>query len=170
MAQAQSAQVKSSSEASPSIPETVTVACKLPHGLILRVYEMVDTPEPVLGGGYRDVKMAKQRSVGDVREVRVIGYVAPVDKDPKVRTFMGYAINDGVPKEFWEIWLQQNKDHDAVKNKLIFAMSDVREAERRVKTEFEGVRSGFEPLDPKNPMRGIKKASLTGSDPDYQAA
>lgn len=38
---------------------SVTVGCKLPHGLTMRVFDMVETQEPVMGGGFRAVKVAQ---------------------------------------------------------------------------------------------------------------
>ncbi|MGJ2639847.1 hypothetical protein ACR8HR_23120, partial [Salmonella enterica subsp. enterica serovar Paratyphi A] len=43
--------------------KTVTVACRLPHGLVLQLQRQSSRPEPVMGGGSRDVPVWEK--VGD---------------------------------------------------------------------------------------------------------
>lgn len=133
--------------------DTVTVACKMPNGLILRAFEMVERDEPVMGGGYKTVKYASQRG----EAVTINGPAAPFGAPPKVTTAGGYALTSNVDASFWDAWLAQNAELDAVRNGLIFAMprqdSAGKEAENRAK-----IKSGLEALDPEKPMRGIQKA------------
>lgn len=133
--------------------DTVTVACNLPNGLILRVFNMAERSEPVMGGGTKIAQYAVQAG----EPVTVHGAAVPFGAPPRVTTAGGYALTPNVDAEFWAKWLEQNKDHDAVKNGLIFALprqdSAAKEAENRSK-----VKSGLEPLDPEKPMKGIAKA------------
>ena len=114
--------------------EFVTVACKLPHGLILRVFDMVEVSESVMGGGYRTAKVARERG----EQFVVKGWSHPQNAAPTSAIVGGYAITPNIPKDFWELWLSQNKDADYVKNHLIFA--DIKQNS----TEAQGSKVIFE--------------------------
>jgi hypothetical protein len=125
--------------------ETVTVACKLPHGLVLRLHEQVETPEPLPGGGTKKVKVWRPINMAPVV---LKGYLdrynpgnAPVSKGSS------FALTEGVDKDFFDAWLKQNHDHDAVANGLIFAANNSDTLNGLVK-DFAGTRSGLEPIDP----------------------
>lgn len=135
------------------MPETVTVACKLPHGLILRVFDWDDVQEPLPGGGTKAVKQAKPRT----NTITIAGYLEKYDPElpPAART-SAFKLTPGVDKEFFETWLRQNADHDAVKNKLIFATKrgdkgQIREREKQL--------CGLEPIIRHNLPKGIKPFS-----------
>lgn len=130
-----------SGNAGASGTETVTVACKLPHGLELRVFDMIEVDEPVQGG-YRRVKRAQVKG----SSVKIKGYTEPyrADQPPNARG-SAYALTYNVPKDFWDLWIAQNADHDAVKNNLIFAHTQTGRVESKTK-EFENLRVGLEPL------------------------
>lgn len=136
------------------LPEsgTVTVACKLPHGLILRLHEMISVPEPVLGGGVRETKVARHTG----QEVIIKGAAVPYGKAPQTEIHGGYALTFGVDAQFFSRWMQEFKDSDMVKNGLIFAFEKRDDAAAKAK-EQEEVRTGLEPIDPEKPGRGIKK-------------
>jgi hypothetical protein len=135
------------------MPDTVTVACKLPHGLVLRLHEMEDVNEPTAGGGFRKSKRAKV-----VAEKVVKGYSRRFDRRlepaPAAQS-SSFALTPGVDAEFFKKWLAQNHDLDAVKNNLIWAHSETDMVEGFIK-EHEAQKSGFEPIDPNNLPRGIQ--------------
>lgn len=135
--------------------ETVTVACKLPHGVELRVFRMETTNEPVMGGGSREVSKAQQ--VGE--SVIIAGVAHPQGGAPRATIAEGgYALTPGVPKDFWEKWLADNKGSDMVRNGMIFAAGaegSVRAQSRERKDE----RSGAERLDPAKLPNNLKKAT-----------
>jgi len=148
--------------------EVVTVGLKSPNGLLLRLFDQVDNPVPVLGGGTRMEKRAVQ--VGDM--VRLHGAAVPVGVAPVALIVGGYALTPNVDKAFIERWLEQNKDHDVVRNNLIF-VSKSRDSAMDQAKEQAGVRSGLEalaqdpkqdPRTPKGPMpknvTGIEKSDL----------
>lgn len=136
------------------MPGTVTVATKLPHGLILRVFTMVDQDEPVMGGGFRTVKTAKQLP----KQVVLNGAAHPQDQAPTCLMVGGWALTPNVDKDLWDLWLEQNKDSDVVRNGLIFAHEKAGNAEAESKDKAK-LKSGLERLDPDNlPMKRIKKA------------
>lgn len=138
--------------------KTVTVGCKLPHGLQLRLFKMVEFVEPVLGGGTRTGKRAEM--VGSV--VKINGYAAPFGERPQnqvVGGLTGYALTFGVDREFFEEYLRQNRDSDVVKNGLLFA-ADGEQRARDIAKERRGVKNGLEPLDPNNLPRVSRRLKV----------
>lgn len=138
---------------------TLTVACKLPHGLWLRLYDMRPQTEPVLGGGTRETTVAEVR--GDV--VRINGYLHPQDSARDTRVLApsglasatgrpGWALTHGVSRKFFEEWLSQNKDLPAIRNGLIKAHESTSYLEEFAKEHIKQP-NGLEPIDPKNPPR-----------------
>eukprot|EP01037_Dinobryon_pediforme_P023421 gene23421-24867_t len=134
--------------------DTVTVACKIPNGLQLRVFKTEDVEEAVLGGGTRTVKRATQ--VGDI--VKIHGPASPFGVAPKAPIAGGYALTHNVPAEFFAEWMKQNADSDLVRNGLIFASAKPDTTTGWAK-ERESVRSGLEPIDPTKLPKGIEPAS-----------
>ena len=59
-----------------------------------------------------------------------------------------YAFTHGVDKAFFDLWMEQNKDHDAVKNNLIFASVQTGRVEGKAREYEKDTRSGLEPYDP----------------------
>lgn len=121
----------------------ITVACKLPRGLWLRVYGFVETQESVMGGGTRLAKKAVQK--GD--RIHINGYLKPNAKVQQPSQEASYAVTQGVDEDFMKLWESQREEGDPlVKDKIIiWAHPDkieglIRENSKR--------RSGFEALDP----------------------
>lgn len=133
---------------------TVTVGCKLPHGIYLenidpKVFDGVDKKEGV------QARPSGQR-------VRIHGNARPVGveiPEDAPQIVSGYAITPGVPADFWDTWLSQNKDAPFVKAGLIFAHA---KADSTIAMARDGkkIRSGFEGLDPSKPAPGITKAEV----------
>lgn len=137
---------------------TVAVGLKLPHGLVLKVYDMVTSNELVMGGGTREVKKAQQ--VGETYILK--GYLTrkKTRKEPTPLVIGGYAVTSGIPKDFFDRWLEQNKDSDLVRNNLIFAQTNAERAGDQA-DEQEELKSGLEAIDPDNPgakVKGVTKA------------
>lgn len=128
----------------------VTVACKVPNGLQLRVFDMIDVEMPVMGGG---IKIAKQAQVRP-ESVKIEGPAAPVGKHPNAPVVGGYALTHNVPRDFWDKWLHDNRDSHVVKNHLIFAHENRGRVVSEAK-EDEKSSTGFEPIDPENPRQVI---------------
>ena len=136
---------------SPTSAATVTVACKMPNGLRLRVYRMVEQYEQAPGGPRRaDVA----RQVGD--EVVVRGCAVPFGEMPEYAIIGGYALTPGVPRDFFEEWLRQNRDNPIVVRNLIFAHELRDHVEGRAR-EQANLRTGLEPVDPANPPQGFRR-------------
>lgn len=131
---------------------TVTVACKLPNGLLLRVFQKVQDTELVMGGGARTIERYEQ--VGDT--VKINGVAVAFGKMPTCEMAGGYALTHGVDTEFWSVWFEQNKSSMLVKNKIIFGFESPERAKRHAEANLK-VKSGLEPLDPFNPPQGLRQ-------------
>lgn len=128
--------------------ETVTVASKMPNGIVMRGFREKTRTVQVLGGGQRDERFYEP----DGREVTILGASRPVGGDFKTRVVAGMALTQNVPKDLWDQWHRANKDADMVRNGLIFAFASTAEAADAAK-DARKVRSGLEPLDPKGDPR-----------------
>lgn len=140
---------------------TVTVACKVPNGLILRVFDMVEGTEPILGGGSRPTKVARQRP----ETATIKGFSVPrgpdFDYEKAPQLAGGFALTPGVDADLFELWLEQNKESQLVREGLIFAHEKTGSAVAEAKEKAD-LLCGLEPLNPdKDPRapRGIKKES-----------
>jgi hypothetical protein len=122
---------------------TVTIACKHPHGLIMRIFKTTERPEPVLGGGTRMVPVSEPIPG---KEITIYGPGRAVGQDPKCLIVAGYAINTGIDRDFWDQWKAQNADSDLLKNRLVFAYATPESAQAAAR-EHAKTRSGLEPLD-----------------------
>lgn len=127
---------------------TVTVACKTPHGLILRGFRKTTVQVPVLGGGFREAVEYEP----DGRRVTIFGNAAPQNGAPRTRVVCGFALTDGVDKDLWNEWIAANKDLPAVKNGLVFAYPSVTDTADAAK-ERKDIKSGFERIDPAGDSR-----------------
>jgi hypothetical protein len=129
---------------------SVTVACKIPNGLELRVMEAHDFNEPVMGGGTRTVQLHRQIGA----PVHIKGCAAP--HGIPIVTHGGYALTTNVDADFWTKWLEQNASTDMVRNNLIYAMPREDSAAGKGREQSE-IRSGLERLDPaKLPKTGVE--------------
>jgi hypothetical protein len=126
------------------MPGTVTIACKIPNGLLLQVFNMVDHDEPVFGGGVRVVKRAVQ--VGD--RIKVNGPARYMGQELPHDIKGGCGLTYGVDADFWAKWLEQNKTAPYVTNGLIFAQPTGKpgDIDAQIK-DHKKLKSGMEPLD-----------------------
>lgn len=122
---------------------TVSVACKLPHGLVLRVFNMIEREMPVMGGGSRTEKIAEQRE----ETATVHGWSHAQNAAPHCTIIGEYAITDNIDKDLWTLWLSQNQNSAMVKNGLIFAHEKADHVTGKAKDGAK-IRSGLERLDP----------------------
>lgn len=130
---------------------TVTVACKFPPGLRLQLCRRVDYQEQTLAGTRPAHRFDK---VGPVYVVRgpsePNGQIPKGYKRPVVEG--GFALTSNIPADFWEEWLEQNKEMEIVKNGFIFAHAGRDHAEGLAQ-EREALRTGFEPIVPDSDPR-----------------
>lgn len=129
-----------------SVSTTVTVGSKMPMDFILRLHDNVKKYEPIMGGGTREYTIAIPRSGARAWLARGNSYAQHLG--PGELSIVGkYSLTEGIPKAFWDEWLDQNKRADFVVNGMIFAHAERASAVAESK-EKEELRSGLERLDP----------------------
>ena len=136
----------------------VSIACKLPHGLKLRVFNIIERDVPVMGGGTRIERMAEQRA-----EIAIVhGFSHAQNSAPHCTIIGNYAITDNIDKDLWDLWLSQNKDSAMVKNGLIFANEKAVSVSDQAKDGAK-IKSGLERLDPVNLPNRVSTSELMDS-------
>lgn len=124
------------------MPGICTVGCKIPNGLILNLYKLVDTTEPSPSGG-REVKAGRQ--VGE--PVKLNGCSQPLTGEPRPWLIIGgYGLTSNVDHDFMKQWLKDNAELDMVRNKLIIVHEKREHIEKQAK-EMKLNRSNMEPLN-----------------------
>lgn len=120
----------------------VTVACKLPHGLVIRDMNETDAFENVMGGGKRKTKV--YRPVG--RPIRIKGPNVPGPFIRLVEVVGGYAITEGVDAVVYARWVDANKDSAFIVNDMVFGHENG-DIVRGWAKEHASTRSGMEAID-----------------------
>lgn len=147
--QADSSVTQSRATPPASSGETVTVACKMPNGVVLQLFDMVPYSP---GHGFPETTRAMPRpSAKVVLNGNAIDY-DKLRRDQGMDRMIigGYALTPGVPREFWEEWLRVNKDSALVLNKVVFAADSETRARDQAKDQRH-IQSGLEPIDTNNP-------------------
>lgn len=126
----------------PTSSGVVTVACKLPHGFIIRDMAETINHEPVLGGGQRKFRVF--RPVG--QKIRIKGPVVPNIYIRLIEVVGGYAITDGVDGAVFARWWDANADSAFITNKLVYGHEDGARVRAWAK-DHAHIKSGMEPLD-----------------------
>jgi hypothetical protein len=162
----QSQAVQGAARAPSSAGDKVTVLCKLPHGLRIRNFKMVDRTEQGIGGISKDVKIAEV--VGE--HILINGNACEIDKRPRcVILEGGYAVTTGVDRDSWEAWLRDNRDAAYVRNGLVKAV-DSMDAAEGFDADNEAARSGLEPFmidgDPRAPRSSNPNLSSVAREDD----
>lgn len=122
----------------PTSRNVISVGCKLPSGMHLDIRQIGEPTERVTLKG-----------INSLTEGAII---RPAQRG-------GYAITENVPKEFFERWLELNKDHAAVKNNLIFAHIQIASV-RDMGEERSELVNGFDPIDPNKKIVGTNGKTL----------
>jgi hypothetical protein len=126
------------------MPGTVTVACRLPHGLVLQHQTERKYSEPTQAG-YREVSAFVR--TGD--KIVINGFAQHVGTANDKQIVGGYALTHGVDADFFAKWLTQNAEHPAVEAGLVFAHEKPAMAEGKAREHRKNA-SGLEPIDPEN--------------------
>lgn len=113
--------------------DMVTVACKLPYGLILKV----------------DKQTIKLNGIMQSRSVQAPFFMAA----PHI---VGLT---QIPKALWEAWIKQNKEYPAYKKGLIFAAKNQASAFAEAKEKAD-LDYGLKRLDPNSLCKTHSNVSL----------
>jgi hypothetical protein len=135
---------------------TLTVACKIPNGLVLQVFASEDWMEAVMGGGHRPAK----RAYVDPRfkPVKINGPARAIGKDAPHEIRNGVGLTHGVDADLWAAWLAQNKDSDFVVKGMVFANLKPSEVDAQAK-DHRSLKSGLERVDPNNMPDEFKRGT-----------
>lgn len=153
---------KQQEKAESSNARTVVVACKIPNGLTLQLQRPFEKFEDT-----RDGPQKRTYNVFYGRRYVVRGPAYPVGTLPKgfaqAKPFPmlegGYALTRGIPRDFWQQWLEQNKEADYVvppegaSHGMIFAYDDLGDAAAAAR-EQETLLSGMEPISTDEDAQG----------------
>lgn len=125
--------------------DTLSVACRLPTGAILSIYEWQDDTEPT-PTGTRPVKRAVE-----LEDKRIVlrGWAqpnAPAGTINPVGTAHGFGLTHGVSREVFERWMKDNANSPLVRNRIVFAASSPERASDEARELDGSVKSGFEPI------------------------
>jgi hypothetical protein len=119
---------------------TVTVGCKLPHGLTIAL----DEPQTkMVEGKETTVYVPNGRTI----ELRGANSSAVVG---------GYGITENVDGEAFRKWLAEHRDFPAVVNGLVFVVERSADAPQEAQQRRD-VKTGVEGLNPEAPAPGIKR-------------
>ena len=133
--------------------ETVTVACKLPNGLRLRLFQAREVDYPMMGGGFKRVK--EHHPTGE--EIVINGNSYPQDQAPRVPiNDFGYALTRNVSKKFMDEWMKQNEKNEMVLKKIIIVHSQPASIEAETRENEKRV-TGFERIDPERMPKEFKR-------------
>lgn len=146
----------------PKSAGTVTVACKVPTGVVIQLCRKTEYAEETMQGTRMRVRYDRYGPIVIVR-----GPAQPAGTAPRgyVRPVVvgGYALTPGVDADFWKAWLEQNKDSPLVLSGQIFAHGTTASTRAQAQEQRE-VTSGLEPLNMDGDPRMPKPAtgSVTG--------
>ena len=135
----------------PASTRTVIVMCKIQTGLVLQLQHPVQRMEDTRGG-----PEARTYNAFGGKRFTVNGPAYPVGTLPKgfPRSPLiegGYAATPGIPAEFWEEWLEQNKQAayvvppEGAEHGMIYAMPSLEDAVA-IAREQDKLLSGLEPI------------------------
>lgn len=137
---------------------TVSIACKLPAGLVMQLQREETRRDPAPNDGNRTVKVFAK--YGD--KYTLNGFSRSPSLNPKL-VVGGFAITSNIPKDFAEEWFKQNADFPPVKRGFVKMFSSDNMASGYA-SEHEKMKSGYEPTDPNDlpeEFRGrIEKADV----------
>jgi hypothetical protein len=138
---------------------TVTVACKIPPGLVLQLQRPLEKYEDTREGPQPRTYWVKY---GPIHVVKGPAYPCGTvpkgfPKPPIIEG--GYALTPGIPADFWEQWAEQNKNADffhpanGADHGAIFAYPDMEDVVAAA-AEQEGCLTGLEPLSTDEDSQG----------------
>ena len=92
----------------------VVVACKTPAGIVIRPFRWSHESELVMGGGSREIRVARPTG----RPVVINGNARRIGADLRCRIVAGYALTEGIDAEIWQQWRETHEESDLVRNDL----------------------------------------------------
>lgn len=126
---------------------TVTVACKIAIArLELQLQRKVQVWEQTQAGPRQISQYVKEGIVWVVRGTAYPAGQTPRGFIDRPQMVDGYALTPGIPADFWEAWVEQNKLTDLVKSNLIYASPD-RDDIAAFASDYTDMKCALAPLD-----------------------
>jgi hypothetical protein len=151
----------------PKSSATVTVGCKIPNGIVLQLCRPTKWIEETPSGSRDRVRYDKFGPRVFVQGPAYPTGTVPDGYGDRPQMAGGFALTTGIPKDFWDAWLEQNAESTFVVNGQVFAQPTLDRAQGTGK-ENAAVKSGFEPLsrdmDPKKDARLPTPISAFGTE------
>jgi hypothetical protein len=127
------------------MPGTMTVACKIPNGLMLRVFVPETYDVPVMGGGMKTVTRSRPTDWS----CKLNGPARKLGQDVAHQIIHGAGLTHGVDADLFALWLEQNKTSDYVVKGLVFGQVKPNDTIQQA-NEHRHEKTGLEAVDPKN--------------------
>jgi hypothetical protein len=127
------------------MPGTVSVACKIPSGLMLRVFAPEKFDVPVMAGGVKT--MTRWRPTAWSQKLN--GPARKIGQDVDYQIVHGAGLTHGVDADQFAIWLDQNKDTEMVRLGLVFGQAKANDVIQQA-NEHRSEKTGLEAVDPNN--------------------
>lgn len=155
--------------------ETVTIACKLPCGILAEVWDMdpdkaMQVPDGM--GGMKTIHprlrysavserllikgnaAARRMERGDDRGI-------PLSELPSLEQVSdGFGLTFNVNKDWAGLWFSQNKDWPPVRDGMIFQAKNAASAKDQAR-DHKGIKTGMEPIDPFKPGTDLEPSDDT---------
>ncbi len=141
---------------------TVTVALNFPTSLVLRTFRPLKARRMVGG-----VVLEQEEFTATGQSFVVHGNAFPQHTGPDPRlTLLGernIALTPGCPKDLWELWAKQNKNHPLVDAGLIYACENIDDVFGEANDRAD-MKNGLERMDPEALPVEFEKAGLKTAD------
>ena len=131
--------------------DTVYVACKLPNGL--EIFDEVEdvSQEQMFGGGFKEVKVWRKTGQTYQLNGNAIDWEQQRRSGEQAHLIIGgYGITPGIPREFWERWVERHKTDRLVTGGFVKAHRS-ESGIRGYAREHAKLQSGMEPINPDDP-------------------
>lgn len=138
------------------MPGTITVACKIPNGLVLRVFVPETYDVPVMGGGMKTVTRSRPTDWTQ----KLNGPARKTGQDVPWQIIHGVGLTHGVDADRFAQWLEQNKSSDCVVKGLVFGQAKPNDTIAQAH-EHRNERTGMEAVDPTNMPPEFKRVIKT---------
>jgi hypothetical protein len=140
---------------------TMIVGCRIPHGLVLRTFDIVEAFESTRDGveKVQKAQLRQQAEASFVVRGPGRGTLTGLTQD-QLETLLpgGFALTQGCPTQVWNDWLSDNRNSPYVTRNDVFAETSMERARNRAidLSRDPDAATGLDPIDPENPGRRVR--------------
>ena len=154
---------------------TVTIACKLPCGILAEVWDMDPDKAMTVPDGIGGTKQIHPRLRYSALSEKLLikGHAAarrmekgddkgvPIEELPRLEQVAdGFGLTFGVNKDWADLWFEQNRDWPPVREGMIFMATNATSARDQAK-DHKGIKTGMEPINPFKPGTDLEPSDDT---------